>query len=162
MGGSCFLSPICESLGRARGLYVGGVSIRTPTYLSIYLSPAGKVSGTRGHRSQSAEAKLLENRRWLGWWNPLALLSFRPYTLSSSPPPMMCHCVRHVSLDNKYGRSVQNDTLVTITLEGWHRALCRHTGRAVRQEEIDGERESPKVLTEVSEVRHDTVSSPQG
>ena len=30
-----------------------------------------------------------------------------------------------------------------------------------RQEELDGERESPKVLTEVSEVRLDAVSSPQ-
>ena len=53
---------------------------------------------------------------------------------------LMCHCVRHISLDNKYGRSVKA-ILVTITLDGLHGALCRHTGRAVRQEELDGERE---------------------
>ena len=33
--------------------------------------------------------------------------------------------------------------------------------RAVRQEELDGERELPEVLTQVSEVRLDAVSSPQ-
>ena len=38
---------------------------------------------------------------------------------------LMCHCVRHISLDNKYGRSVKA-ILVTITLDGLHRALCRH------------------------------------
>ena len=38
---------------------------------------------------------------------------------------LMCHCVRHIGLDNKHGRSV--DTLVPITLEGLHGALCRHT-----------------------------------
>ena len=31
----------------------------------------------------------------------------------------------------------------------------------VRQEELDGERELPEVLTQVSEVRLDAVSSPQ-
>ena len=36
---------------------------------------------------------------------------------------------------------------------------CNRKSR--RQEELDGERESPKVLTEVSEVRLDAVSSPQ-
>ena len=33
--------------------------------------------------------------------------------------------------------------------------------RAVRQEELDGERELPEVLTQVSEVRLDAVSPPQ-
>ena len=48
-----------------------------------------------------------------------------------------------------------------VTLDGLHGALCRHTGRAVRQEELYGERELPEVLTQVSEVRLDAVSSPQ-
>ena len=40
-----------------------------------------------------------------------------------------------------------------VTLDGLHGALCRHTGRAVQQEELDGEREPCKVHTQVSEVR---------
>ena len=32
----------------------------------------------------------------------------------------------------------------------------------MRQEELDGERELPEVLTQVSEVRLDAVSSPPG
>ena len=48
-----------------------------------------------------------------------------------------------------------------VTLDGLHGALCRHTGRAVRQEELYGERELPEVLTQVSEVRLDAISSPQ-
>ena len=74
---------------------------------------------------------------------------------------LMFHCVRHIDLDNKHGRSVTEFTLVPISLEGWHGALCRQTGRAVRQEELDGEREPSKVLTQVSDVRHGAVSSPQ-
>ena len=67
---------------------------------------------------------------------------------------MMCHCVRHISLDNKHGRSV----------EAIHSS--RHVGRPARssvpaQEELYGERELPEVLTQVSEVRLDAVSSPQ-
>ena len=77
---------------------------------------------------------------------------------------LLCHCVRHIGLDNKHGRSVKaiHSFLSRWTvLEGLHGALCRLTARAVRQEELDGERESPKVLTEVSEVHPDAVSSPQ-
>ena len=39
---------------------------------------------------------------------------------------LMCHCVRHISLDNKHGRSVKAIHSSTITLDGLHRALCRH------------------------------------
>ena len=41
---------------------------------------------------------------------------------------LMCHCVRHIGLDNKHGRSVEAILpLVPITLEGLHGALRRHT-----------------------------------
>ena len=63
--------------------------------------------------------------------------------------------------------------LITSTVDPSKRYTCHdHVGRLARssvpahrksrrQEELDGERESPKVLTEVSEVRLDAVSSPQ-
>ena len=75
---------------------------------------------------------------------------------------LLCHCVRHLSLDNKYGRSVKRYTRhdhVGRLAQSSVPARIRKT--AVRQEELDGERESPKVLKEVSEVRLDAVSSPQ-
>ena len=76
---------------------------------------------------------------------------------------LMCHCVRHISLDNKYGRSVK---AIHSSRSRWTACteLCAGTHQeetAVRQEELDGEREPSEVLTEVSEVRHDAVSSPQ-
>ena len=74
---------------------------------------------------------------------------------------LMCHCVRHISLDNKHGRSVEAIYSSRHAGRLLHGALCRHTGRAVRQEELDGEREPSKVLTQVSDVRHGAVSSPQ-
>ena len=43
---------------------------------------------------------------------------------------------------------------------GLARTLCRQTGRAERQEGLDGEREPSNVLTEVSEVHPDAVGSP--
>ena len=73
---------------------------------------------------------------------------------------LMCHCVRHVSLDNKYGRSVK---AIHSSRSRWRdgtESVPAHR-KSRRQEELDGERESPKVLTEVSEVRLDAVSSPQ-
>ena len=74
---------------------------------------------------------------------------------------LMCHCVRHISLDNKYGRSVKaiHSSHVGRLAQSSVPARIRKT--AVRQEELDGEREPSEVLTEVSEVRHDAVSSPQ-
>ena len=73
---------------------------------------------------------------------------------------LMCHCVRHVSLDNKYGRSVKRYTRHDH-VERLARSSVPAHRKSRRQEELDGERESPKVLTEVSEVRLDAVSSPQ-
>ena len=67
---------------------------------------------------------------------------------------LMCHCVRHISLDDKVWSIRQSDTLIPISLEGWYGAL-------VRQEELGAERDpSDEELTEVAEVRHDAVSSP--
>ena len=77
---------------------------------------------------------------------------------------LMCHCVRHII-----------SVLITSTVDPSKRYTRHdHVGRlaqssvparirktAVRQEEIDGEREPSEVLTEVSEVRHGAVSSPQ-
>ena len=73
---------------------------------------------------------------------------------------LMCHCVRHVSLDNKYGRSVKRYTRHDHVGRLARSSVPAHR-KSRRQEELDGERESPKVLTEVSEVRLDAVSSPQ-
>ena len=74
---------------------------------------------------------------------------------------LMCHCVRHIGLDNKHGRSVE---AIHSFLSRWKAGteLCAGTqkSRAAR-EELDGERELPEVLTQVSEVRLDAVSSPQ-
>ena len=73
---------------------------------------------------------------------------------------LMCHCVCHVSLDNKYGRSVK---AIHSSRSRWRdgtESVPAHR-KSRRQEELDGERESPKVLREVSEVRHDAVSPPQ-
>ena len=71
------------------------------------------------------------------------------------------HCVRHIGLDNKHGRSVE---AIHSFLSRWKACteLCAGTqkSRAAR-EELDGERELPEVLTQVSEVRLDAVSSPQ-
>ena len=68
---------------------------------------------------------------------------------------LMCHCVRHISLDDKVWSIRQSDTLIPISLEGWYGAL-------VRQEELGAERDpSDEELTEVAEVRHDAVSSPK-
>ena len=74
---------------------------------------------------------------------------------------MMCHCVRHISLDNKHGRSVEAIHSSRHVGRPARSSVPAHTGRAVRQEELDGERELPEVLTQVSEVRLDAVSSPQ-
>ena len=38
---------------------------------------------------------------------------------------MMCHCVRHISLDNKHGRSVEAIHSRHVTLDGLHRAPCQ-------------------------------------
>ena len=56
---------------------------------------------------------------------------------------LMCHCVRHISLDNKHERSIDPSKRYTRHdhVGGMARSLCRHTGRAVGQEELDGERE---------------------
>ena len=74
---------------------------------------------------------------------------------------LMCHCVRHISLDSKHGRSVE---AIHSFLSRWKACteLCAGTqkSRAAR-EELDGERELPEVLTQVSEVRLDAVSPPQ-
>ena len=74
---------------------------------------------------------------------------------------LMCHCVRHIGLDNKHGRSVE---AIHSFLSRWKACteLCAGTqkSRAAR-EELDGEREPSKVLTQVSDVRHGAVSSPQ-
>ena len=77
---------------------------------------------------------------------------------------LTCYCVRHISLDNKHARPVKARHSF---LSRWRAGteLCAgkqaETGRAVRQEELDGEREPSKVLTQVSDVRHGAVSSPQ-
>ena len=74
---------------------------------------------------------------------------------------LMCHCVRHIDVDNKHGRSVK---AIHSFLSRWKACteLCAGTqkSRAAR-EELDGERELPEVLTQVSEVRLDAVSPPQ-
>ena len=55
---------------------------------------------------------------------------------------LMCHCVRHISLDNKYGRSVKAiHSSRSRWTAGTEPSVPAHTGRAVRQEELDGERE---------------------
>ena len=74
---------------------------------------------------------------------------------------LMCHCVRHISLDNKYGRSVKAIHSSRFGRLAQSSVPARIRKTAVRQEELDGEREPSEVLTEVSEVRHDAVSSPQ-
>ena len=73
---------------------------------------------------------------------------------------LMCHCVRHIDVDNKHGRSVK---AIHSFLSRWKACteLCASTGRAVLQEELDGEREPSAVLTQVSEVRLDAISSPR-
>ena len=80
---------------------------------------------------------------------------------------LMCHCVRHIDVDNKHGRSVKaiHSFLSHSFLSRWKACteLCAGTqkSRAAR-EELDGEREpSSEVLTQVSEVRLDAASSPQ-
>ena len=74
---------------------------------------------------------------------------------------LKCHCVRHIDVDNKHGRSVK---AIHSFLSRWKACteLCAGTqkSRAAR-EELDGEREPSEVLTQVSEVRLDAVSSPQ-
>merc|ERR1712086_1117946 len=62
---------------------------------------------------------------------------------------LMCHCVRHVSLDNKYGRSVKRYTRHDH-VERLARSSVPAHRKSRRQEELHGERESPEVLTEVS------------
>ena len=75
---------------------------------------------------------------------------------------LMCHCVRHIGLDNKHGRSVE---AIHSFLSRWKAGteLCAGTQQEpwLRQEELDGEREPSEVLTQVSEVRLDAVGSPQ-
>ena len=42
---------------------------------------------------------------------------------------LMCHCVRHIGLDNKHGRSVEAiHSFVPITLDGWHGSSVPATG----------------------------------
>ena len=75
---------------------------------------------------------------------------------------LMCHCVRHISLDNKHGRSVEAIYSPRHAGRLARTELCAgKTGRAALQEELDRERESSKVLTQVSDVRNGAVSSPQ-
>ena len=75
---------------------------------------------------------------------------------------LMCHCVRHVSLDNKHGRSVKAIYSSRHAGRLARSSVTAHIRKtAVRQEELDGEREPSEVLTQVSEVRHGAVSSPQ-
>ena len=76
---------------------------------------------------------------------------------------LMCHCERHIDVDNKHGRSAK---AIHSLLSRWTAgtevgALCRQTGRAVLQEELDREREPLEVLTQVSDFRLDAISSPQ-
>ena len=74
---------------------------------------------------------------------------------------LMCHCVRHISLDNKHGRSVEAIYSSRHAGRLARNSVPAHTGRAIRQEELDREREPSKVLTQVSDVRPGAVSSPQ-
>ena len=74
---------------------------------------------------------------------------------------LMCHCVRHIGLDNKHGRSVEAIYSSRHAGRLARSSVPAHTGRAVRQEELDREREPSKVLTQVSDVRPGAVSSPQ-
>ena len=73
---------------------------------------------------------------------------------------LMCHCVRHIDVDNKHGRSVK---AIHSFQSRWKACteLCAGTREELRQEELDGERKLPEALTQVSEIRLDAVSSPQ-
>ena len=55
---------------------------------------------------------------------------------------LMCHCVRHVSLDNKHGRSVKAIYSSRHAGRLVRSSVTAHIRKtAVRQEELDGERE---------------------
>ena len=55
---------------------------------------------------------------------------------------LMCHCVRHVSLDNKHGRSVKAIYSSRHAGRLARSSVTAHIRKtAVRQEELDGERE---------------------
>ena len=53
---------------------------------------------------------------------------------------LMCHCVRHIDVDNKHGRSVK---AIHSFLSRWKACteLCAGTREGLRQEELNGERE---------------------
>ena len=75
-----------------------------------------------------------------------------------------CNCVREIGLGNKHGRGLSNEAMHSFPLPfelDTELSAPRKTGRAVRQEDLDKEREPLEVLREVSRLRHDAVRSLQ-
>ena len=73
-----------------------------------------------------------------------------------------CNCVREIGLGNKHGRSIESMHSFPLPFElDTELSAPRKTGRAVRQEDLDREREPLEVLREVSRLRHDAVRSLQ-
>ena len=73
-----------------------------------------------------------------------------------------CNCVREIGLGNKHSRSIEAMHSFPLPLElDTKLSAPRKTGRAVRQEDLDREREPLEVLREVSRLRHDAVRSLQ-
>ena len=92
----------------------------------------------------------------------LAIDSVLPVVGWESTERLECNCVREIGLGNKHGRSIEAMHSFPLPLElDTKLSAPRKTGRAVRQEELDREREPLEVLREVSGLRHNTVRSPQ-
>ena len=92
----------------------------------------------------------------------LAIDSVLPVVGWESTERLECNCVREIGLGNKHGRSIEAMHSFPLPLElDTKLSAPRKTGRAVRQEELDREREPSEVLREVSGLRHDAVRSLQ-
>ena len=75
---------------------------------------------------------------------------------------LMCHCVRHIGLDNKHGWSIEAMHSFPLPFElDTELSAPRKTGRAIRQEDLDREREPLEVLREVTRLHYDAVRSLQ-
>ena len=125
----------------------GGAFVRAHGRLAISIS-------TRPTRSVSAAGC-----RRSGW---LSIDSVLPVVGWESTERLECNCVREIGLGNKHGRSIEAMHSLPLPLElDTKLSAPRKTGRAVRQEELDREREPSEVLREVSRLRHDAVRSLQ-
>ena len=92
----------------------------------------------------------------------LAIDSVLPVVGWESTERLECNCVREIGLGNKHGRSIEAMHSFPLPFElDTELSAPRKTGRAIRQEDLDREREPLEVLREVSRLRHDAVRSLQ-